>query len=109
MTRPKYGNQYTVVDGITFDSKREARHWQELRLRERAGEISGLRRQVPFVLAQSVVLSGRKKPALRWIADFVYVENGVQVVADSKGVETDTFRIKRHLMAAVHGVEIKLM
>lgn len=79
-----------------------------LRQMERAGLISGLRRQVVYVLAPGVVIQGRKRPALRYVADFVYREHGAaaDTVEDVKGKITEGYRIKRHLMA-VKGIEIK--
>ena len=56
--------------------------------------------QVPFVLAPAVVLDGRKKTELRYIADFVYEKDGKTVIEDVKGKVTAEYRIKRHLMAA---------
>lgn len=78
-----------------------------------------MRLQVPFDLAPAVKLDGepRKKPALRYLADFVYRDkNGNQIVEDVKGFdkkhgkwrEDGVFRIKRHLMTTVHGIQIKL-
>lgn len=104
--RQKYANQKVEVGGIKFDSKAEARYWTHLKLRLHAGEISSLRRQVVFELAPSVVIAGRKRPPLRYIADFVWDENGKTVVADVKGAEPAAYRIKRHLMMAVHDIEI---
>jgi len=62
MSRSKYRNRKTVVDGITFDSKREAARWQELKLLERAGEITELERQVEYVtfISKSAVMEGGK-------------------------------------------------
>lgn len=104
------GTQKTVVDGIKFDSKREAKRWSELQLLERAGEISNLQRQVPFPLF------GRDDPIqtptgrqMRYIADFVYTDNrlsGATVVEDAKGWATDVYKIKKAILAA-QGVEVK--
>ena len=102
----KYHNQKVVVDGIRFDSKREAKRYHELRLMEKGGQIEDLRLQVPFILAPSVVIQGRKRPPLQYVADFVYNMAGREVVEDSKGMVTKEYRIKRHLMA-VKGIEIK--
>lgn len=79
-----------------------------LKLLQRAGRISGLRCQVVFELAPAVRVQGRKRPALRYVADFVYREAGaaVDTVEDVKGKLTDAYRIKRHLMAVL-GFEIK--
>ena len=107
--QPKYRNVRTSTgDGITHDSKREAAHWEMLKLLERSGQISELQRQVSFELAQAVVLDGRKRPPLRYVADFVYIDSAGQVVVeDVKGVRTQGYRIKRHLMRAVHGIEVR--
>lgn len=104
--RQKYANRRVEIDGQTFDSKAEARYWGHLQLRLKAGEISDLRRQVAYELAPAVVIGGRKRPPLRYIADFVWEEGGKTVVADVKGAVPAAYRIKRHLMKAVHGVDI---
>jgi Protein of unknown function (DUF1064) len=98
----KYGNVLTAsADGKTFASKREARRYGELLLRERAGEIVGLATQVPFDL----LVNGIK--VCRYVADFVYFEGERYVVEDSKGCKTAVYRLKRKLMLAVHGIEIR--
>ena len=101
--RSKYHAQPTVVDGLRFDSKREAARWRELVLLERAGVIKGLRRQVPFVLIDKSE-HGR---AVTYYADFTYMENGQEVVEDVKGVKTDVYKIKKRLMAERYGIIIR--
>lgn len=92
---------------MSFDSKREFARYLELALHERVGQISDLRRQVVFELAPAVVIQSRKRPALRYIADFVYQDGaGKAVIEDVKGKLTEGYRIKRHLMAVL-GFEIK--
>ena len=103
----KYSNRVTETPDGRFDSEAEYRHWCHLKIRARLGEISDLRRQVVFELAPAVVIQGRKRQPLRYIADMTYTEDGKQVVADVKGAITDAFRIKRHLMMSVHGIEIR--
>jgi hypothetical protein len=106
----KYRNRKCEHEGMTFDSKRELKRWLELRLRERAGEIRDLQRQVPFVLADRVDLGEKRiKPALRYYADFVYVETatGDKVVEDAKGKVVPEYRTKKHLMASVHKLIIR--
>lgn len=105
--KTKYRNQIMVVDGDKFDSKAEYRHWCHLVLRQRAGEITKLQRQVPFDLVPGAVYGGTKHRAIVYVADMTYMENGKFVVVDVKGVRTEAYRIKRHLMAAVHGIDIK--
>ncbi|KWF74582.1 DUF1064 domain-containing protein [Burkholderia cenocepacia] len=105
----KYRNQRCEHEGITFDSRRERDRWIQLCRERDAGVIAELERQVTFVLADPVVIDGRKKPALRYVADFVYEREGKTVIEDVKGVITPEYRIKRHLMAArgLQIVEIK--
>jgi hypothetical protein len=108
----KYGNHPTIIDGHRFDSKKEARRYQELRYLEQKGVIENLALQVAFVLAPSVRFEDepRAKPALKYVADFVYSEGGRRIVEDVKSGATAkaaAYRIKRHLMKAVHGIEVK--
>lgn len=106
----KFGNRKTVVDGMSFDSEREAVRYCELKVLEKAGEITSLERQVKFVLASSVKYSNAKRatPELRYFADFAYRDkDGNYIVEDAKGFKTDVYKIKRHLMLAVHGIEIR--
>ncbi|WP_151778775.1 DUF1064 domain-containing protein [Acinetobacter bereziniae] len=109
--KPKFRNKKVVLNGTTFDSRKEAKRFRELQILERAGEISELQTQYAFVLAESVKFSNepRKKPALRYVADFVYIKNGCQVVEDVKSKISRSlaeYRIKKHLMMSVHGIEI---
>lgn len=106
----KFSAIKTVVDGIKFDSKAEARRYGELVILERAGKICDLRRQVAFALVPGVKFAGasRARPAIRYIADFVYVEPAGQVIEDVKGVETPEFKLKRHLLLALHGLEVRV-
>ena len=100
----KYGNAKVDVDGMRFDSKREAARWRELQLLERAGEISDLRRQVRYELVPK--LPGERP--VDYIADFVYRDkDGNEVVEDVKGVRTPVYVIKRKLMLWRHGVRIR--
>ena len=106
----KYNAKKVTLSGITFDSRREADRWLVLTERQKRGEITDLRRQVHFELAPAVILDGRKKPALRYVADFTYTENGAMVIEDVKSAYTrkmPTYRIKRHLMKSVLGLDIK--
>lgn len=108
----KYGNKKTVTpDGVKFDSLAEARRWGHLCMQLRAGEISELRRQVAYELVPAVKFADAKrtKPAIRYVADFVYVEKGAEVIEDVKGVLTTEFKLKRHLMKALLGLEVRLV
>lgn len=103
----KFNAKKTTVDGIEFDSAKEARRYAELRDMERAGKIQGLRLQVPFELVPSFECDGVKYRDMRYIADFVYYRNGKQVVEDTKGVKTAEYRLKKKLMAYVNHVNIE--
>lgn len=109
----KYRNRKTVFAGLTFDSAAEARRYGELMILERVGKIEKLQRQVAYVLAGPVKFAGSRarKPALRFIADFAYVEAGQEVVEDVKSpvsAKLAAFQIKRHLMLAVHGIDVRI-
>jgi hypothetical protein len=102
----KYRAIKTKIDGITFDSKKEAQRYLELRLMANGCTITQLEMQPVYILAPSVVINGRKKPALKYKADFRYNLNGSVVVEDVKGMLTPVYKIKRHLMKSVHGIDI---
>lgn len=106
VNRSKYGAKKVIVGSRTYDSKAEALRAVSLRLELSVGAISDLRYQVAYELAQSVIVAGRKRPPLRYVADFVYIRDGVEVVEDVKGMVTAVYRIKRHLMKSVHGIDI---
>lgn len=93
----KYHNQKTVIDGITFDSKREAQRYAQLLLMQRAGVIEGLRLQVPYILIDK----SDKGRAVKYIADFVYFDcqKRHEVIEDVKGMRTDVYKLKKRLMA----------
>lgn len=117
----KYSNKKVVVDGVTFDSKREANRYQELLLLERVGAIKNLKTQVKYTLIPAQyekVWKPRKKAYEKgkclerecsYIADFVYVDikSGEIVVEDTKGFKTKDYIIKRKLMLYVHDIKIK--
>ena len=120
--RNKYKAIKTVVNGIEFDSRKEARRYQELLLMQKAGVIKKLDMQVKFVLIPAqydiTVRYGKNGKRLKdkkkllekecsYIADFVYEENGKQIVEDTKGVKTKDYIIKRKLMLYVHGIRIR--
>lgn len=89
----KYRNIKTIVDGIRFDSKREAERYSELKLLERAGVITDLKLQPKFEL----IPKHNGNRALTYIADFSYTEGGEKIIEDVKGMETKEFKIKKKL------------
>lgn len=114
-TQSKYKNQKIVTEDGKFDSKREYKHWLYLKQMQEDGKISFLQRQVKFELVPSQKLpnpymeKGRMKKterAVTYIADFVYVKDGVVIVEDSKGFVTDVYSIKKKLMLERFGIQI---
>ena len=100
--KSKYGNRKTEVDGITFDSAKEAKRYQELRLMEgKAHEIEGLLYQVRFPLTVNGVKVGT------YVADFTYHDKYGYQVEDCKGYRTPVYKLKKLLMLAIHGITIR--
>lgn len=117
----KYGNRKVNYNGQTFDSKKEARRYNELLMMEAAGDIADLETQVKFVLIPAqrepdiIGKRGGRKPGkllereVAYIADFVYYDTatGEKMVEDTKGMRTKDYIIKRKLMLYIHGLRIK--
>ena len=105
----KYGNKKVVVNGIEFDSKREARRYLDLRAMEIAGQIQHLRRQVPFELIPAQRIDGKVvERSCDYVADFTYYDkDGWYVVEDTKGMKTRDYIIKRKLMLYIHKIRIR--
>lgn len=120
-TMRKYHNRKVTVDGITFDSVKEANRYKELKVLERAGQVHDLQLQVKFKLIPAqrelnleTTATGKPKKGklleheVSYVADFVYKNRfGIQVVEDTKGVKTKDYIIKRKLMLWIHGIRIK--
>lgn len=107
--RSKYHAEKTVVDGITFDSKREAHRYLVLKNMEEDGSIEDLRRQVRYELIPAFDVDGKHYRPVFYVADFVYVdkETGDEVVEDVKGMRTDVYKLKSKLFARRYGMRIK--
>ena len=101
MNYNKYRAKKTVVDGITFDSKKEATRYQELKLLEKAGQIKALVLQVPYDL----MVNGCKVGIYR--ADFTYwdVVKDEAIIEDVKGFKTPVYNIKKKILKA-YGIDI---
>ena len=120
----KYYNQRVAVDGIVFDSKKEAKRYQELKLMERAGYIGNLKTQVKYELIPAQYIDGKcvERP-VTYTADFEYdvlkplpqrtvmAEADAKtidkhIVEDVKGYRTDVYKIKKKLMLQKYGIQI---
>lgn len=98
--RNKYGAIKVEIDGTKYDSRKEARRGEELKMLERAGVISDLRFQVRFTLQGSFTRDGKKILPIEYVADAVYVENGITIVEDTKSTITqkkESYRLKKKL------------
>ena len=119
----KYNAKKVSVDGIEFDSKKEAKRYQELLLLQKAGEIYMLERQKVYELLPAQrepdtvgkrggVIKGKLlERAVEYVADFVYTDkNGKTVVEDVKGFREGgayaVFVLKRKLMLYRYGIKV---
>ena len=106
----KYGNKRTKLDGINFDSEKEAGRYADLLMMQKAGIISSLERQKPFELQPAFYDSdGIKHQPIKYVADFVYMQDGKQVIEDVKSDGTrknQVYKLKKKMML-YHGWEIK--
>lgn len=105
MAYRKYKAKKVVVDGITFDSKKEARRYQELKLLEKAGVIKGLVLQPCFLLQDKFKYKDKTERKIKYIADFQYyvVKDKRWVIEDVKGYKTDVYKLKRKLFLKRYG------
>ena len=103
MKKQKYNNTKTIVNDITFASKREARRYTELKILERGNIISDLQLQVSYVLIPAQKGGLRNELALKYIADFTYFDNELnkQIILDVKGVKTPIYIAKRKMMKSL--------
>ena len=109
-SRSKYGAKKTIVDGKKFDSKWEAERYGQLKAMEKAMFIRDLELQVPYDLIVNDI------KICRYIADFRYKKESnhiitndeyyVEVVEDTKGFETQEFKLKKKLMKALYNIDI---
>lgn len=118
----KYLNKKTTIDGIVFDSKKEAQFYLYLKAKQEEGAISNLRMQVSYELIPAVwreetihlktkdkVVKKQIQRAITYKADFVYTDNstGTEVVMDVKGMRTKEYKLKAKMMFALKGIKIK--
>jgi hypothetical protein len=107
-SRNKFGAKKTQVGEIKFDSRKEANRWMELQLLERGGEISNLRRQVRIpLMGQHRPLYTRTGRKMVMTVDFAYIEDGIEVLEDSKGAWTRDFEV-RYAVAIAMGLNLRI-
>lgn len=106
-SKNKYGAKKTQVGEVKFDSKKEATRWVELQLLERGREISDLQRQVKVeLIGQYRPLYTRTGRKMKLTFDFAYIEDGVQVYEDAKGMPTRDYEV-RVAVARAMGLEVR--
>lgn len=109
----KYYAQKCKINGSAYDSKKEMQRYQALLLLQKSGEICDLERQKKYILVPTQRDEDGKliEKELSYIADFVYKENGKDVVEDVKGYKEGAayriFVIKRKLMLSVYGIRVR--
>lgn len=116
----KYHNKRVEYEGIVFDSLKEKKRYCQLQLLEKQGMISNLRLQVPFELIPAIyedeIVKLKTKTKVKkkliqrattYVADFVYETMGKTIVEDTKGFRTKEYELKKKMMRAFLGIEIK--
>lgn len=104
----KYHAKKTYLNGESFDSKKEARRYAELKLMQRAGAITDLQRQVRYLLIPTQYDDNGRcvEKCCTYVADFVYKRGNELVVEDTKGLRTEVYRIKKKLMLERYGIRV---
>lgn len=103
----KYFNKKVVIDGIKFDSKKEANYYTKLKLLKQTGLIWDLELQKKYILQKGFEFNGKKIREISYIADFVYEDkNGIHVV-DTKGFKTDVYKLKKKMFIKKYGIDIE--
>lgn len=99
INKSKYKNRKVIIDGIEFDSIKEANRYKELKILQRQEIIKDLRRQVKFELQPSYKKNNKTIRAIYYIADFVYydTEKGKVIVEDTKGFRTEIYKLKKKI------------
>ena len=110
-TKRVKGAERVTVDGQAFDSKKEARRWNELLMLVKAGDVSNLSRQYPIFLRgkDGPIMTDSGKQPRKYIADFHYYDHRADqwIVEDVKGWATEVFNLKKAILNA-QGIEVKL-
>jgi len=95
------------VNGYLFDSKKEASRYRELLIMEKAGLIRNLRLQVKYQLTPTMHFGKETLRSSYYVADFVYDEDGQEVVEDVKGMRTPLYILKKKVLAYRYGVLVR--
>lgn len=93
----KYRAKKTVIDGIKFDSKKEAKRYIALKELEKKGNIEKLMLQPRFLLQEGFRKNGKAYRKIEYVADFMYEQDGKLIIEDVKGIKTDVYKLKQKL------------
>ena len=93
----KYRAKKTEIDGIKFDSKKEAKRYIVLKALEGKGEIEKLMLQPRFLLQEGFRKNGKAYRKIEYVADFMYEQDGKLIIEDVKGIKTDVYKLKQKL------------
>jgi hypothetical protein len=95
----KYHSKKTQIDGIVFDSRKEANRYAELKLLQRCGAIRDLKLQPTYLLQEGFKKNGKTYRKIEYKADFEYfdIRQGKVIVEDVKGVKTEVYKLKKKL------------
>jgi len=104
--RSKYNNERFTDSEGSWDSKKERKRWEQLRVLQSAGRIQDLQKKVVFELIPVSMKHGKRLRAVQYIADFVYIEDGNKVVEDAKGFRNKVYLLKKRLMWEKYGIDI---
>lgn len=98
-SRNKYHNKKIIVDGIKFDSKKEAKRYIKLKQLLDAKKITNLKLQPKYILQEKYINNkGEHIRAISYKADFEYFENDKLIIEDVKGMKTDVYKLKKKLL-----------
>ena len=93
----KYRAKKTEIDGIKFDSKKEAKRYIALRELEKKGNIEKLMLQPRFLLQEGFRKNGKAYRKIEYVANFMYKQDGKLIIEDVKGIKTDVYKLKQKL------------
>lgn len=96
--RSKYHSRKTTIDGITFDSKKEAEYYCQLQILLNGRAIKGFRRQVRYELQEGYTRNGAKVRPIYYVADFVVEYKDHTEVVDVKGIRTEIYKLKKKIL-----------
>jgi len=110
MSKTKYGSKKTEIDGIKFDSKAEAKYYEQLKWLQEHKQILFFRKQPRYLLQEAFEKDGKSYRKIEYIADFeVHHLDGTIEVVDVKGIETEAFKIKRKLFEKKYPHKLSLI